>query len=36
MTLYDAALMMAAFILFIIIVIFNVGARIYLKSIKRY
>lgn len=34
--LYDAALMMAAFILFIIIVIFNVGARIYLKSIKRY
>ncbi len=34
--LYDAALMLAAFILFAIIVVFNVGARIYLKSIKKY
>lgn len=33
---YEAALMFAAFLLFIIIVVFNVGARIYLKSIKKY
>lgn len=34
--LYEAALMFAAFLLFIIVVVFNVGARIYLKSLKKY
>lgn len=34
--LYEAALMFAAFLLFIIVLVFNVGARIYLKSIKKY
>lgn len=34
--LYEAALMFAAFLLFIIVLVFNVGARIYLKSLKKY
>lgn len=34
--LYEAALMFAAFLLFVIVVVFNVGARIYLKSLKKY
>lgn len=34
--LYESALMFAAFILFAIVLIFNLGARIYLKSVKKY
>ncbi len=34
--LYESALMLAAFILFAIVLIFNLGARIYLKSVKKY
>lgn len=32
--LYESALMFAAFLLFIIVVVFNLGARLYLKTIK--
>lgn len=32
--LYESALMFAAFLLFFIVVVFNLGARLYLKSIK--
>lgn len=32
--LYDSALMFAAFLLFFVVVILNLGARIVLKSIK--
>ncbi len=34
--LYESALMFSAFILFAIVLIFNLGARIYLKSVKKY
>jgi phosphate transport system permease protein len=34
--LYESALMFAAFILFFVILIFNLGARIYLKSLTKY
>ncbi len=34
--LYESALMFAAFILFAIVVAFNIGARVYIKSIKKY
>ena len=34
--LYESALMFAAFILFAIVVAFNIGARVYIKSIKKF
>ena len=34
--LYESALMFAAFILFFIVLLFNLGARIYLKSLTKY
>ncbi len=34
--LYESALMFAAFILFFVVVVFNLGSRLYLKSIKKY
>ncbi|MBR4276147.1 MAG: phosphate ABC transporter permease subunit PstC [Prevotella sp.] len=34
--LYESALMFAAFILFFVVLLFNLGARIYLKSLTKY
>lgn len=34
--LYESALMFAAFILFFVVLFFNLGARLYLKSLKKY
>jgi len=34
--LYESALMFAAFILFFVVLIFNLGSRLYLKSLKKY
>jgi phosphate transport system permease protein len=33
--LYESALMFAAFILFFVVLFFNLGARVYLKSVKK-
>lgn len=34
--LYESALMFAAFILFFVVLVFNLGSRLYLKSLKKY